>query len=52
MEFSIIIPAYNEGKNIGNVLGAVQQAQNLDQRFQEVLVVDDGSNDKTYSQPG
>lgn len=51
MEFSIIIPAYNEGKNIGNVLGAVQQAQNLDQRFQEVLVVDDGSNDNTALVP-
>ena len=47
MDFSIIIPAYNEGKNIGNVLGAMQQVQTIDRRFHEIIVVDDGSNDNT-----
>ncbi len=40
---SCIIPAYNEEKNIGNVLKAVENHPLID----EVVVIDDCSNDKT-----
>lgn len=39
----VIIPAYNEGKNIGRVL---QEVTRLDQSL-DVLVVNDGSTDRT-----
>jgi glycosyltransferase involved in cell wall biosynthesis len=42
MKASIILPAYNEGKNISHVINAVKQAGNY-----EIIVVDDGSNDNT-----
>lgn len=42
MKTCIIIPAYNEAKTIGEVLKQIK-AMNL-----EVIVIDDGSNDKTY----
>jgi dolichol-phosphate mannosyltransferase len=45
MKLSIIIPVYNEGKTIKDVLSKVLK-QTL---AQEVIVVDDGSNDKTVN---
>ncbi|ADU32122.1 glycosyltransferase family 2 protein [Evansella cellulosilytica] len=43
MEFTIVIPAYNEGKSIGKVLAAIEQAVS----DAEVIVVDDCSTDDT-----
>ena len=40
---SCIVPAYNEGKTIGNVLRILNASSLID----EVIVVDDGSKDKT-----
>jgi polyisoprenyl-phosphate glycosyltransferase len=41
---SIIIPAYNEAKNVGNILEVIAQHPRI---FSEVVLVDDGSTDKT-----
>ncbi|MCX6718161.1 MAG: glycosyltransferase family 2 protein [Candidatus Staskawiczbacteria bacterium] len=38
-----IVPAYNEEKNVGNVLKVLLSSKDLD----EVILVDDGSTDKT-----
>lgn len=43
MAVSAIIPAYNEEKNIGNVLKAVKQVDLIDR----IIVVNDGSIDST-----
>src|SRR3989338_3427728 len=43
---SVVVPAYNEGKNIGECLDAVF-ASNYPQNKLDVIVVDDGSNDNT-----
>lgn len=43
---SIVIPAYNEEKNIGKCLEAIQQTDYPEGK-KEVIVVDDGSNDRT-----
>jgi glycosyltransferase involved in cell wall biosynthesis len=43
MKVSVIIPAYNEENNIGNVLKVLVKMKDLD----EVIVVDDGSEDNT-----
>jgi len=40
---SLIIPAYNEEKNIGNVIEIAQKVSAIS----EIIVVDDGSKDKT-----
>jgi dolichol-phosphate hexosyltransferase len=44
---SIIIPAYNEEKNLGNVLIELRRFLELAQVDHEIIVVDDGSTDKT-----
>ncbi|EKD68191.1 MAG: glycosyl transferase family 2 [uncultured bacterium] len=46
MTISIVIPAYNEEKGIGNTLEAVKKLTRLPD---ELLVVDGGSTDKTAS---
>ena len=43
MKTTAIIPAYNEEKRIGDVLEAVKKSRLVD----EIIVVDDGSEDKT-----
>ncbi len=48
-KISVIIPAYNEEKNIVNTLKeTVEVFKNLDYDF-ELIVVNDGSKDKTYN---
>ncbi len=42
MKTAAVIPAYNEGNNIKNVLNEVSQF------VDEIIVVDDGSEDETY----
>ena len=44
---SIIIPAYNEEKNLGNVLAELKRYAELVQMDHEIIVIDDGSDDKT-----
>lgn len=44
-QVSIIIPAYNEELRIGNTLSSLRN----EAWIREVIVVDDGSEDKTYS---
>jgi glycosyltransferase involved in cell wall biosynthesis len=44
---SIIIPAYNEEKNLGNVLVELHNDPDLAKIHHEILVVDDGSTDNT-----
>lgn len=43
LKVAAIVPAYNEEKTIGNVLKALKLAKELD----EIIVVSDGSTDKT-----
>lgn len=43
MKVAAIVPAYNEAGNVGNVLKALLSSDKLD----EVILVDDGSKDKT-----
>ena len=42
MKASIVLPAYNEGKNIGNVIRTINGTGDY-----EIIVVDDGSKDNT-----
>lgn len=44
---SIIIPAYNEEKNLPKVLSELKSILNLDKIQHEILVVNDGSTDNT-----
>ncbi len=47
-KISIIIPAYNEAENIESTIRSIGQKLN-DKNFDyEIIVVDDGSTDKTY----
>ena len=45
MKIAVIIPAYNEESRIGCVLDVVKQVEIVD----EILVIDDGSQDHTYN---
>ena len=51
MNYSVIIPFYNEEKNIDNLLDKILlnliQLKNNNRNFQLILV-DDGSNDMTF----
>lgn len=44
---SIVIPAYNEGKSIGDVISRVAAVMKALRVFYEIIVVDDGSTDNT-----
>ena len=47
MKISIVIPAYNEEKRIGKSLETIISYMNDNHSDYEILVVDDGSSDKT-----
>jgi dolichyl-phosphate beta-glucosyltransferase len=45
---SVVIPAYNEEKRLGNILGAIEERLQREPSLDmEILVVDDGSKDGT-----
>ncbi|MGA3193071.1 MAG: glycosyltransferase family 2 protein [Candidatus Bathyarchaeia archaeon] len=44
---SVVIPAFNEGKSIGDVISKVRTALGLSSVPYEIVVVDDGSSDET-----
>ena len=48
LKLSIIIPVYNEEKTIVDIIKKVKDV-NLDTTRKEIIVVDDGSDDKTVS---
>ena len=45
---SIVIPVFNEGKNIINLIDEIEKVMKNIIAF-EILVVDDGSTDNTYN---
>ncbi len=47
MKISIIIPAFNEEKRISSTLGSILSYLNRREFRAEIIVVDDGSNDRT-----
>ena len=47
VELSFVVPCYNEEKNVERALSAIAQAMVLRDIAYEVLVIDDGSADKT-----
>ena len=49
MRIIITIPAYNEEKTIGTVIKNIHEVMKRDRQSYNVLVVDDGSTDKTAS---
>ncbi len=44
---SIVIPVYNEEKVIGLLIDSINKAMRKYQRSYEILIVNDGSTDKT-----
>lgn len=44
---SVIVPAYNEERNIGETIRHIEAWQSLKGRVWEIMVVDDGSTDNT-----
>lgn len=49
-EVSVIIPAYNEEKSIAKVLTHLESSLNLTKKRFEIIVVSDGSTDKTVEE--
>lgn len=47
MDISVVIPAYNEEKGIGQTLDKIKDVLGQSKFNYEIIVVDDGSNDKT-----
>lgn len=50
MKLSIIIPAYNEEKNIRRTLESIKRSMNKFDYDFEIIVVSDGSTDRTFSE--
>lgn len=48
-EFSVIVPAYNEAENIGPLFEALEATFNRHSLNGEVILVDDGSSDETWT---
>lgn len=49
LEVSVIVPLFNEADNIGALYQTLRQAMVLTGRTWEVIFIDDGSTDTTYS---
>jgi dolichol-phosphate mannosyltransferase len=50
IEYSVVIPFYNEETNVGPVLTELRSVLDHDPRAYEVVLVNDGSTDKTLDQ--
>ncbi|MDD5751619.1 MAG: glycosyltransferase family 2 protein, partial [Candidatus Peribacteraceae bacterium] len=50
MEFTVVIPAFNEGAGISGVLRQLQSTLQKENLQAEIIVVDDGSTDGTAEQ--
>ena len=48
MELSIVIPVYNEEENVEPLIGEIEVAMSALGKSYEVVVVDDGSSDRTF----
>jgi len=48
-QFSIIVPAYNEGEIIGDFLVSLKEVLDGIDKDHEIIVIDDGSTDDTYT---
>jgi len=48
MDLSIIVPVLNEERSIVSVLNSIKQTMGSCEHSYEIIVVDDGSTDKTY----
>lgn len=49
MDISIVIPVYNEGKNIRLLIAMTEEVLNKIAKEDELIFVDDGSTDETFS---
>ena len=47
MNIVVTIPAYNEEKTIGNLIGKIHEVMKANRYHYKILVLDDGSRDKT-----
>ncbi|MFH0818669.1 MAG: glycosyltransferase family 2 protein [Patescibacteria group bacterium] len=50
MKYSVIIPVYNEEKNIIELHERVKKVMDSLQKDYEIIIIDDGSDDNTYSE--
>ena len=48
MDLSVIVPVLNEERSIVSVLNSIKQTMGSCEHGYEIIVVDDGSTDKTY----
>jgi len=47
MKLSVIIPAFNEGSTIGELIPKIQNAKLPDGVDREIIIINDGSTDST-----
>lgn len=50
IDLSLIVPCYNEEKNVKTIFDKISETFNVKDFSYEVIFVDDGSKDKTYSE--
>ena len=50
MDISIIIPAYNEDKNVAELYKKISAVLRTLKKSYEIIFIDDGSTDDTYSE--
>lgn len=49
-KFSIVIPVYNEEKNIKILINEIIGIKNIQDYINEIIIVDDKSNDKSIDE--
>ena len=50
MEYSIIIPAYNEEQNVNELYSRLKPVLRQLKKSHEIIFIDDGSTDNTYKE--